>query len=172
MSWVWWNWNEINIDDVLSYNITINVINGTWDQEPKSIKNCQQRNDWSKWKYAIGTKLDSLSKRNVFGPAVHTPESVKPVGYKWVFVQKWNENDEIMRYKAQLVTKGFSQRPSIDLEETYSLVLDASTFRYLISLVAHEWLNLHLMDVVTTYLYGFLDNDIYMKFLEGFNLPN
>jgi len=41
--------------------------------------------------------------------------------------------------------------------------LDATTFRYLISLVAQEGLNLHLMDVVTAYLYGSLENDIYMK---------
>ena len=30
---------------------------------------------------------------------------------------------------------------------------------------------MHLMDVVTTYLYDSLDNDIYMKILEGFKLP-
>jgi len=64
------------------------------------------------------------------------------------------------------------QRPGIDFEETYSPVLDATTFRYLISLVAQEGLNLHLMDVVTAYLYGSLENDIYMKLPEGFNLPN
>ena len=63
------------------------------------------------------------------------------------------------------------QRPGIDFEETYSPVLDATTFRYLISLVAQEGLNLHLMDVVTAYLYGSLENDIYMKLPEGFNLP-
>ena len=28
-----------------------------------------------------------------------------------------------------------------------------------------------LMDVVTTYLYGFIDIDIYMKISEGFKLP-
>ena len=51
-------------------------------------------------------------------------------------------------------------------------MLDATTFRYFISLVVQEGLNLHLMDVVIAYLYGFLENDIYMKLLEGFNLPN
>ena len=30
---------------------------------------------------------------------------------------------------------------------------------------------MHLMDVVTLYLYGSLDNDIYMKVLEGFKIP-
>ena len=28
------------------------------------------------------------------------------------------------------------------------------------------------MDVVTTYLYGSLDSDIYMKILEGFKMPD
>ena len=30
---------------------------------------------------------------------------------------------------------------------------------------------MRLMDVITTYLYGSIDNDIYMKVLEGFKLP-
>ena len=68
-----------------------------------------------------------------------------------------------MRYKARLVAQGSLQRPGIDFEETYSPVMDACTFRYLISLVAKEELDIHLMDVVTAYLYGSLDNEIYMK---------
>lgn len=96
---------------------------------------------------------------------------MKPVGYKWVFVRKRNENGEIARYKARLVAQGFSQRPGIDFDETYSPVVDATTFRYLMSLIAHEGLNLHMLDVVTAYLYGSLDSDIYMKLPEGFNLP-
>ena len=44
-------------------------------------------------------KLNSLTKREVFGPVVQTPEDVKPIGYKWVFVRKRNENNEIIRYK-------------------------------------------------------------------------
>ena len=30
---------------------------------------------------------------------------------------------------------------------------------------------MRLMDVITTYLYGSMDNDIYMKIPEGFKLP-
>ena len=67
--------------------------------------------------------------------------------------------------------KFFSQRPGIDYEETYSPVMDAITFRYLISLAVSESLEMRLMDVVTTYLYGSLDNDIHMKISEGFKIP-
>ena len=49
--------------------------------------------------------------------------------------------------------------------------MDAITFRYLISLAVREKLDMHLIDVVTTYLYGTLDSEIYMKILEGFKIP-
>ena len=49
--------------------------------------------------------------------------------------------------------------------------MDAITFRYLIHLAVSEGIELHLMDVVTAYLYGSIDSDIYMKIPEGFTLP-
>ena len=98
-----------------------------------------------------------------------------PVGYKWVFVWKQNENHEIVQYKAwlvaQVVTQGFSQKPSIDYEENYSLVMDAITFRFLIGLIVSETLDMSLMDVITTYLYGLLDKDIHMEIPKGFKMP-
>ncbi|KAK1571786.1 hypothetical protein Q3G72_022923 [Acer saccharum] len=98
-------------------------------------------------------------------------EDVKPVGYKWVFVRKRNEENEVVRYKARLVAQGFSQRHGIDFDETYSPVMDTITFRFLISLAVLEKLEMRLMDVVTAYLYGSLDSDIYMKIHEGFRMP-
>jgi hypothetical protein len=77
-----------------------------------------------------------------------------------------------VRYKVRLVAQGFTQRPDIDFDETYSPVMSGITFRYLISLTAQKGLSMHLMDVVTTYLYGSLDKDIYMKIPEGLDIPN
>jgi hypothetical protein len=68
-----------------------------------------------------------------------------------------------VRYKARLVAQGFTQKPGIDFDETYSPVISGITFQYLISLTAQKGLYMHLMDVVTAYLYGSLDSDIYMK---------
>ena len=48
--------------------------------------------------------------------------------------------------------------------------MDAITFRFLMSLTASKNLEMHLMDVVTAYLYGSLDNDIYMKLPEGLKM--
>lgn len=166
-----WNRNEIDVDDIFAYHIACNIVKDDEDHEPKCINECRQRNDWPMWKDAIDAELKSLAKHKVFGSIVPTPEGVKPIGYKWVFVRKRNEKNEIVRYKARLVAQGFSQRPGIDYKETYSPVVDAITFRYLISLTAHEKLKMRLMDVVTAYLYGSLDNDIYMKLPEGFKMP-
>ena len=77
-------------------------------------------------------------------------------------MQKRNEKNEILRYKVHLVTRGFTQKPVVDYEETYLPVMDATKLRYLISLAIYEKLEMHLMDVVTTYLYGSLDSNIYI----------
>ena len=77
--------------------------------------------------------------------------------------KKWNENDEIIRYKTRFIAQGFSQVLGIDYDETYSPIMDVITFRYLISLTVSKGLDMSLMDVVTTYLYGSIDIDIYMK---------
>ena len=68
------------------------------------------------------------------------------------------------------MAQGFSQISGIDYEETYSPVMDTITFRYLISLAVSKGLDKRLMDVVTTYSYGSLDANVYMKILEGFTL--
>ena len=48
--------------------------------------------------------------------------------------------------------------------------MDVIIFRYLISLTVSEKLAMRLIDVVTAYLYGDLDTDIYIKIPEGLTL--
>jgi hypothetical protein len=78
----------------------------------------------------------------------------------------------LVRYKVRLVAQGFTQRPEIDFYETYSSVMNGITFPYLISLAIQNHLSLQLMDVVTAYLYGSLDSDIYIKVLDGIFISN
>jgi hypothetical protein len=77
----------------------------------------------------------------------------------------------VVRYKARLVAQGFTQRPGINYDETYSPVMSGITFRYVISMVANLNLKMQLMDVVTTYLYGSLDSEIHMRVPEGLKIP-
>jgi hypothetical protein len=128
--------------------------------------------DWNQWKEAIQAEITSLSKRKVFSQAMPTPLKVFPVGLKWVFIRKRNDNNEVVRYKARLIAHGFTQRADINFNETYSPVMSEITFRYLISLAVQNHLSMQLMDVVTAYLYGSLDSDIYMKVPDEISIPN
>ena len=100
-----WNRNKIDVDDIFAYNVALNIVNDNEDLEPKSVEECRQRDDWPKWKDAIEAELNSLSKHEVFGPIVLTPDGVKPVGYKWVFVRKRDATNKVVRYKARLVAQ-------------------------------------------------------------------
>jgi hypothetical protein len=116
----------------------------------------------AKWEEAIQSETASLTKREVFTSVMSTPSSIFPVGYKWVFARRRNENNDVVRYKARLVAQGFTQRPGIDFNETYSLVISGITFRYLILLEVQSHLSMQLMDVVTAYLYRSLYLYIYI----------
>jgi len=112
------------------------------DIDPKNMVECKKRSDWAQWKEAIQAEISSLIRRGVFTSAIPTPSKVFPVGFKWVFISKRNENNEVVRYKARLVAQGFTQRPDIDYNETNSPVMSAITFRYLISLPVQNHLSI------------------------------
>ena len=82
------------------FQVASDIIRNDEDPKPRNMEECRHRNDWPKWKEAIQAKLNSLKKQEVFGHVVQTPEDIKPIGYKWVFVQKNNDDSEIIRYKA------------------------------------------------------------------------
>ena len=119
----------IIIDNIFAFQVAMDIMRNDEYQELQTVNECRKMNDWPKWKEAIQIELNSLTKREEFWPVVQTPGNIKPIGYKWVFVKKRNENDEIIRYKTRLIAQGFSQRPGIEYEETYSPVMDAITLR-------------------------------------------
>ena len=59
----------------------------------------------------------------------------------------------------------------MDYKETYFLVINEIIFRFLISLEVYDELDICLMYGITIYLYGFIDNDAYIKILKGFKPP-
>jgi hypothetical protein len=78
----------------------------------------------------------------------------------------------MVTYKASMVAQGFMKRSDIDLNETYSPIMNINTFWYLISLLIQKHVSLQFMDVLATYLYGSLDSYIYMKVLDGISILN
>ena len=95
------------VDNAFSFQVAKGIMQNNNHQEPQIVNECRNRHDWEKWKEAIQAELNCLAKSKVFGQVVPTLENVKHVVYRWVFVRKRNENNEIVRYKARLVAQGF-----------------------------------------------------------------
>ena len=49
-------------------------------------------------------------------------------------------------------------------------MMDATIFKCQICIAVLEGLDMHIMDVIIAYLYRSLDNNIYMKIPEGFQM--
>ena len=80
------------------------------------------------------------------------------------------DDGTIDKYKARLVVKGFRQK-GLDYFDTYSPVTRITFIRLLIALAAVYDLQIHQMDVKTTFLNGELEEEIYMEQPEGFIVP-
>ena len=73
-----------------------------------------------------------------------------------------------MRFKARLVARGFTQAYGVDYHETYAPVAKLTTYRIIFTLAALEQWEIHGMDVITAFLLGKLDEEIFMMQPEGF----
>ena len=80
---------------------------------------------------------------------------------------KMKVNGSIDKFKVRLVIQGLRQREGVDYFDTYALVARITTIRLLIALASIYNLVIHQMDVKMAFLNGELDEEVYMKQLEG-----
>ena len=76
-----------------------------------------------------------------------------------------------VRYKARLVTKGYSQREGIEFSKVFSSVVRHTSISLLLSIIAAQDIELKQIDVKTMFLHGQLDGSIYMEQPPGFREP-
>jgi hypothetical protein len=114
------------------------------------------------WKIACKEELEALRRRNVF-KLTDLPKGRKTIGCRWVFDIKSDG-----RKKARLVAQGYSQVEGIDFNELFSPVVRFESVRLMLALSALEGMYSTAVDVRNAYLYGKLDEEIYMKQPEGF----
>ena len=68
----------------------------------------------------------------------------------------------MIRNKACLVAQGYSQVEGVYYDETFAPVAHMESIRVLLSLACHLKFKLYQMDVKTTFLNGFLKEDVYV----------
>jgi hypothetical protein len=117
------------------------------------------------WEQACQRELETLSKRQVF-EVVKRPSGRKVIKNRWVFDVK-----DDGRKRARLVAKGFSQVEGMDYDQVFSPVVRFETVRLILALAALEDWVAYGLDVRNAYLYGELDEELYMEQPEGFTAP-
>jgi hypothetical protein len=120
----------------------------------------------SQWKNAMDQEFTALLKIKTWH-LVPQQHGANIIDCKWVYKIKKKADGSIDRYKARLVAKGFKQRYGIDYEDTFSLVVKATTNRLLLSVVVSNGWSIRL-DVQNVYLHGVLEEEVYMRQPPGY----
>lgn len=136
------------------------------DGEPSNFHEAMRRRDASQWEAAIKTEFENIRSKGVWRKIKRS--EMKPganaLGTKWVFKIKGDE-----RYRARLVVQGYSQIPGVDFSESHSPVSNDATIRiFLVLALVNNW-EIDQIDVETAFLYGVLDEQIYLKIPSGYN---
>ena len=144
--------------------ITLNT-----EAKPKSYKEAMHSPQAEEWQEAIDEEKNSLIALEVFESikCSDVPRDWKIVGSKMVFKIKQNEKGEISCYKVCIVAKGYSQVPGVDFFNTYAPITHLTSVQMLLAIANARRLGLEQLDVKTAYLYGDLNETIYMEPLEG-----
>ena len=130
--------------------------------EPATMQEAMNSERRQEWKEAADAEYKSLIENKTW-------KLMKiPKGRKAGFHVKYDKNGKIDRFKARLVAKGYSQKYGIDYDQTYSPVVRLTTIRVLLAWATCNKMKIHQMDVVTAFLNGNLEEEIYMQQPDGY----
>ena len=122
------------------------------------------------WKEAITSEIDFILHNHTW-ELVGLPSGCKPLSSEWIFKRKRKVDGSIDKYKARLVIKGYRQTEGLDYFDMYSPMMRINSTRMVLAIATLRDLEVHQMDVKTTFLNGDLNEEIYMEQPEGFSAP-
>nr|GEV42815.1 retrovirus-related Pol polyprotein from transposon TNT 1-94 [Tanacetum cinerariifolium] len=91
---------------------------------------------------------------------------------KWLWKNKKDEDQTVIRNKARLVAKGYAREEGIDFEESFAPVARLEAVWIFIAYAAHKSFSIFQMDVKTAFLNGLLKEEVYVAQLDGFVDPD
>ena len=138
------------------------------NREPQTYSEVMQSKGWQE---AIASEVKSI-KENETWEVVDLPAGKRTISAKWIFREKNDTSGEVIKLKARLVAKGYEQVHGEDFYETFAPVVRWSTIRTILAVAARKRWTLKQLDVITTFLNGILEEEIYiMEIPEGFMEP-
>jgi hypothetical protein len=138
------------------------------EEEPTCFEESIQRKEWAN---AMTEEYQSIMKNEVW-EIVPRPKNKDVVSSRWLFKIKNVVDGSIEKYKARFVARGFSQKESIDYEETFALVARYTSIKTIIALAAKMKWKLHQMDVKTAFLNGVIEEEVYIEQPQGFEVED
>jgi hypothetical protein len=135
--------------------------------EPTCIDEALHDPDWVD---AMHEELNNFT-RNLVWTLEKPPQDVRVIVTKWVFSFKQDDQGVIVRNKARLAAKGFSQVEGLDFGETFAPVARLEAIRILLAYASYYDIKLYQMDVKSAFLNGFINELVYVEKTPGFEDP-
>nr|GEV89095.1 hypothetical protein [Tanacetum cinerariifolium] len=136
-------------------------------EEPKKIFDALKDPSWVE---AMQEELLQFKIQNVW-ILVDYPKGVRPIGKKWVLKNKKDERGIMIRNKARLVTQGYTQEEGITYKEVFAPVVRIEAIRLFLAYASFIGFIVYQMDVKSAFLYGTIDEEVYVIQPPGFQDP-
>ena len=135
--------------------------------EPKTYKEAMDSPDKKHWQGGMKEEHESLVENETW-TLVDRPKSCVVLRGRWVYTLKRGPNGEVIRYKARWVVRGFEQRLGLDYNETFACVVKPMSYKAIFALAAANDWDIEQMDVKTAFLYGYIEEEVYVEQATGF----
>ncbi|GJT85012.1 retrovirus-related pol polyprotein from transposon TNT 1-94 [Tanacetum coccineum] len=136
--------------------------------EPKTIKEAMADSAWIE---AMQEELHQFDRLQVW-ELVEKPFGKNVIKLKWLWKNKKDEDQTVIRNKARFVAKGYAQEEGIDFEESFAPVARLEAVRIFVAYAAHKSFPIYQMDVKTEFLNGPLKEEVYVAQPDGFVNPD
>ncbi|GJZ35435.1 retrovirus-related pol polyprotein from transposon TNT 1-94 [Tanacetum coccineum] len=148
--------------EMCMFALTVSIV------EPKNIKEAMADSAWIE---AMQEELHQFDRLQVW-ELVDKPFGKNVIKLKWLWKNKKDEDQTIIRNKARLVAKGYAQEEGIDFEESFAPVARLEAVRIFVAYAAHKSFPIYQMDVKTAFLNGPLKEEVYVAQPDGFVDPD
>ncbi|GJU63483.1 retrovirus-related pol polyprotein from transposon TNT 1-94 [Tanacetum coccineum] len=154
---------QLEIDDEMCmFALTVS------QTKPKNIKEAMADSAWIE---AIQEELYQFDRLDVW-ELVDRPLCKNVINMKWLWKNKRDEENTVIRNKARLAAKGCNQQEGIDFKESFAPVARLEAVRFFVAYFAHKSFPIYQMDVKTTFLNGPLKEEVYVNQPDGFLDPH
>ncbi|KAJ1576459.1 hypothetical protein NDA12_005322 [Ustilago hordei] len=162
------NGKLVDIGNFPAYDASAHAIS-TMNLKPL-VKEALTRPDQIHWHEAIRAEMDGLESMNIW-ETVDRPEGANLVDSKLVLQVKTDANNIPYKFKAKFCVHGFSQQEGINYNEIFTPVIPRDAIQTLLVIAARFDWELDSIDIMQAYLNAELHHHVYLKLLEGTEVP-